>query len=333
MSFNIVDLIKDQVTDAVLEKAGGLLGADAPKLASGMEGAIPALLGGLTGAANVPGKSDALFDAVSKSDDGLLNDFAGALGGSNSGDMIEQGSSMLSGLLGSGMMGNLGSVLSSVSGMSSGGTKSLLGMLAPVIMGVLKKQVLGGGMDAGGLLSMLNGQKANIASAMPANLSSQLGKVDGFPSFDGLPSVSGIADGVKDAAGDAMSSAGAGVGAAADKLSDAGQQGVDAARGAGGGIGKWLIPGLLALGLGWLAFTFLGKKEADVPAAPDVSGVADDAKDAVANAVPDFDVEGLTGNVTGVFNQASEALGGITDVESATSAVPDLQELGQMVIV
>jgi len=328
MSFNIVDLIKDQVTDAVLEKAGGLLGADGPKLSSGLEGAIPALLGGLTGAANAPGKSGALFDAVSKSDDGMFNDFAGALGGANSSEMIENGSSMLSGLMGSGMMSNLGSVLSSVSGMSSGGTKSLLGMLAPVIMGVLKKQVAGGGLDAGGLLSMMNGQKANIASAMPSNLSAELGKLDGFPSFDGLPSVSGIADGVKDAAGDAMSSVSSGVGAATDKLGDAGQQGVDAARSAGGGIGKWLIPALLALGLGWLAYTFLGKNEVDLPAAPDVSGAASDIKDAATNAMGDVDVAGLSGDVTGMFNQASETLSGITDVESATAALPGLEDLG-----
>jgi len=337
MSFNIVDLIKDQVTDAVLEKAGGLLGGDAPNLSSGVESAIPALLGGLTGAANAPGKSGGLFDAVNNADDGLLNDFAGALGGSNSSNMIEQGTSALTGLLGSGMMGNLGSVLSSVTGMSRGGSGSLMGMLAPVILGVLKKKVLGGGLDAGGLLSMLNGQKANIAGAMPSNLASQLGGIDGFPSFDGLPNVSGIASGVgdavggvKDAAAGAVDSATGAVGSAADKLGDAGAQGVDAAKSAGGGIGKWLIPAIIALGLGWLAYTFLGKGDVEVP---DVSGAASDAASAVGDAASGAlpDVEGLTGDVTGMFNSASETLGGITDVESATAAVPGLEELGGQV--
>jgi len=343
MSFNIVDLIKDQVTDAVLEKAGGLLGADAPNLSSGLEGAIPALLGGITGAANAPGKSEALFDAVNQADDGLLSDFAGALGGANSGQMIEQGSSMLSGLMGSGMMNNLGSVLSSVSGMSRGGTGSLLGMLAPIVMGVLKKKVLGGGMNAGGLLSMMNDQKANIASAMPANLSSQLGSIEGFPKFDGLPSVSGIADGVTGAASDAMSSASAGVGAAADKLGDAGQQGVEAVKGSGGGIGKWLIPIAAALGLGWFAMNFLGKGDTDVnvPDASDATAVVGEATtaatDAATSAVTDATagasdaVTELSGTVTGMFNQASETLGGITDVESATAALPGLEEISGQV--
>lgn len=356
MSFNIVDLVKDQITDSVLQKAGGLLGGDADKLSAGMESGIPALLGGLMGAASAPGKSGALFDAVNNSDDGLLNDFAGALGGGNSQNMIDQGSGVLSGLLGSGMMGGLGSVLSSVTGMSRGSTGSLVGMLAPVILGVLKKQVIGGGLDAGGLLSMLQGQKSNIGKAMPANFSSQLGNIEGFPSFDGLPDVSGVASGVSGAASSAVGTAASGVEAVGNT-----------AQSAGGGIFKWLVPAAVALGLGWLAFTFLGKKDVDVPddvtgaaseavdsATDAATGAADAATDAassaadavsdaaseaadelsdgasnVADAVTgDFDLEGMTGNVTGFFNQASETLGGVTDVESATAALPGLQELG-----
>jgi len=295
MSLNIVDLVKGQMTNAVLEKAGGLLGNDASKLAGGLDSVIPALLGGLTGAGNAPGKAGALFDAVNSSDDGIFGDFAGALGGSNSNSMIEQGSNALSGLMGSGMMGGLGSILSSVTGMSRGGTGSLMGMLAPVIFGVLKKQVLGGGMDAGGLMSMLNGQKANVANAMPANLRSQLGGIDGFPSFDDVPGLSGIASGAASSVGGAVSGAASSVGNAASgavgSVSDAASgavgsvsnaasgatgaaaAGVETAKSSGGGFAKILIPVLGALGLGWVAFTFLGKGDADVDV-PDVSGVA-----------------------------------------------------------
>lgn len=340
MSFNIVDLVKDQITDAVLEKAGGLLGGDAANLSSGMSSAIPALLGGLTGSANAPGKAGGLFEAVNNTDDSLLNDFAGALGSSNSSSMIEQGSSTLTGLMGSGMMDNLGSVLSAVSGMSRNGSGSLMGMLAPVILGVLKKKVMGGGMNASGLLSMLNDQKSNVARAMPANLSSQLSNINGFPSFDGLPSASSIASGVSGVASNVAGGvSGAASNVAGGVSSGAGAVG-DAAKSTGGGIGKWLVPILAALGLGWLAFTFLGKGDVD---APDVSGAASDAAsaagdaatdaagaatDAASAAAGDLGVDGLTGNVTGMFNSASETLGGITDIESATAAVPALEELG-----
>jgi len=408
MSFNIVDLVKDQITDGVLEKAGGLLGGDASKLSSGVESTVPALLGGLTSAASAPGKSSDLFNAVNNADDGLLNDFAGALGGGNSSNMIDQGSGVLTSLMGSGMMGNLGSVLSSVTGMSRGGSGSLMGMLAPVILGVLKKQVMGGGLDAGGLLSMLQGQKSNVANAMPANLTSQLGKIQGF---DGLPNVSGIASSVSGAAsgavdsatgavgsatgavGSAASSAASNVGSAASNVGHSASNVGQSAKSSGGGLFKVLIPAAIALGLGWLAFTFLGKKDVDAPdvdvsgAASDAAGAATDAAGDAADAATDAaagaadaagdaadaatdaagdaadaatdaagdaadaatdaaagaadavgdaaagaaDVSELSGNVTGMFNQVSESLGGVTDVESATAALPGLEEIGGQV--
>ncbi len=333
MSFNIVDLVKDQITDAVLEKASSLLGGDASNLSSGVSSAIPALLGGLTGAANEHGKTSAVFDAVNNTDESLLNDFAGTLGGGNSSAVIEQGSNALSGIMGSGMMDNLGSVLSSVTGISRGGTSSLMGMLAPVILGVLKKKVMGDGMDASGLLSMLNDQKSNVASAMPPNLKMQISNISGFPAFDGLPSASSVTSGVTGAVSNVASGVSGTASSVASGASGAASSGAhavgDAAKSGSAGIGKWLIPILVALGFGWLAFTFLGKNDVD---APDVSGAASDAADSATDTASALaggvDVDGLSNNVTGLFNQASQTLGGITDVESATAAVPGLQELG-----
>jgi hypothetical protein len=323
MSFNVVDLIKDQLTDAVLQKAGGLLGADRANLSSGLSNAIPALLGGITGAGSVPGQETKLFDAVNQVDDGLLNDFAGALSGDNSAGMLEQGSSVLSGLLGGGMMNNLTSVLSSASGMSRGGSSSLMGMLAPVILGVLKKKVLDGGLNAGGLMSMLNSQKSNIAQAMPSNLATQLQGVEGFAAFDGLKSdvansISSGAAGVKDQLNDAKNSAASSIDATTAAVTDTAEK-------TKGGMRKWLLPALVALALAWLAFTFLGKKDTAPAEQSDATTALTDA------AAAGVDMDAITGDVTGLFDQASETLGGITDLDSATAAVPGLEALGETV--
>lgn len=324
MSFNVVDLIKDQLTDAVLQKAGGLLGADRANLSSGLSNAIPALLGGITGAGSVPGQETKLFDAVNQVDDGLLNDFAGALSGDNSAGMLEQGSSVLSGLLGGGMMNNLTSVLSSASGMSRGGSSSLMGMLAPVILGVLKKKVLDGGLNAGGLMSMLNSQKSNIAQAMPSNLATQLQGVEGFAAFDGLKSdvansISSGAAGVKDQLNDAKNSAASSIDATTAAVTDTAEK-------TKGGMRKWLLPALVALALAWLAFTFLGKKDTAPAEQSDATTALTDAATAAG-----VDMDSITGDVTGLFDQASETLGGITDLDSATAAVPGLEALGETV--
>jgi sporulation protein YlmC with PRC-barrel domain len=49
-----------------------------------------------------------------------------------------------------------------------------MGLLTPLIMGVLGREQRAAGLDAGGLARMLTGQKAEIAAAMPAGLSKLL---------------------------------------------------------------------------------------------------------------------------------------------------------------
>ena len=53
-------------------------------------------------------------------------------------------------------------------------------MLAPMILGTLSKQVKSGGLDLGGLSSMLLGQKNDIAKAMPAGLMNSLSTAQGL---------------------------------------------------------------------------------------------------------------------------------------------------------
>ena len=49
-----------------------------------------------------------------------------------------------------------------------------MGLLTPVIMGILGREQKAAGLDAGGLARMLNGQKEQIADALPSGLSSLL---------------------------------------------------------------------------------------------------------------------------------------------------------------
>jgi hypothetical protein len=67
-------------------------------------------------------------------------------------------------------MGSLVSAIAGFSGLGKGPAKSLLGLLAPVIISVVKRKLMGGGggMDVGSLMGMLNGQKDNVAAAMPS---------------------------------------------------------------------------------------------------------------------------------------------------------------------
>lgn len=67
-------------------------------------------------------------------------------------------------------------------GIGEGTSKSLLGMLGPVVLGALGQQQRSLGLDTGGLASLLTSQKDQITRAMPSGLADQLsaaGLIDG----------------------------------------------------------------------------------------------------------------------------------------------------------
>jgi hypothetical protein len=68
----------------------------------------------------------------------------------------------------------LTSTVSKFLGVGEGPMRMLMGLLTPVIMGVLGREQRAAGLDASGLARMLMGQKDEITAAMPAGLSGLL---------------------------------------------------------------------------------------------------------------------------------------------------------------
>jgi len=128
MSFNIVDLVKDQVKGPLLGQMGNLLGNESGKAAGATDSMIPALLSGMMGSSSTSGGADSLFKAVNDQDDGLMDNLGSLLGGGQASSVIDNGNSLLGGLLGTGGLGKLAGALASFSGLSKGGTSSLMGM-------------------------------------------------------------------------------------------------------------------------------------------------------------------------------------------------------------
>jgi hypothetical protein len=173
MSFNITDLIKDQLSDQVTGQLGGLLGGSDAQNGSAIASAIPGLLSGLMNSGSSSSGADSLFNAINGQDDSILDNLGGLLGGSGQNSMIDAGSNILGSLLGGGGLGSLVSSISGFSGAGKGPVKSLLGLLAPIIFGVIKRKLMGGsgGFDVGSLMNMFKGQKDNITASMPSGFS------------------------------------------------------------------------------------------------------------------------------------------------------------------
>jgi hypothetical protein len=176
MSVNLIDLVKSQLGGQVLNQVSGLLGESPDKTQSAVNGAIPALLGGLLGSASKGNGAANMLSALNGVDDSMLGNFAGLLGGGNqSSGLMDMGGKLLGSLLGGSGVSGLTNAISGFSGLGKGAAGSLLGLLAPLLMGTIKRQLTGGGgLNVGNLTNLLMGQKDNIAAAMPAGLDKQL---------------------------------------------------------------------------------------------------------------------------------------------------------------
>ena len=172
MTNNIVSAISRFLTPEVVGKlasASGLAGLDSALVQRAVGAAVPSLLSGLADVAARPGGARQLANAVAEQPADILGSIAGSITGSV--QMAEKGTNLLSSMLGGDVIGMLASTVAKFVGVGEGSMRTLMGLLTPVIMGVLGREQRAAGLDANGLVRMLTGQKEQIAAAMPAGLS------------------------------------------------------------------------------------------------------------------------------------------------------------------
>jgi Bacterial protein of unknown function (DUF937) len=300
---NIVDLIKGQLGSMLPGALSSVLGTNADAAKGAMNAGLPALLAGLSSVASTPDGAQRLNQAVDAADDGLLSKLPGLISGGAGGlgSLVNGGGNILGSLLGGGLSSGLVGILGKFLGLGAGAS-SLLGLLAPIILGFLKGQKKTMGLDAGGLASMLAGQKSNIMAALPAGLGAMMKDVPGMQGFASMPSAPST-----------------------PAYTPAPQS--SAAQPSGGGLGKLLVPLLLIGALAAGAYYFLsGNKAPTTPKVPNVTAPKDDMPKVDMLKVPD--TAQFTGEVTDFFKTATSSLGTITDAKSAMDAMPKLKDLG-----
>ena len=222
------------------------------------------------------------------------------IGGANRSSLIEKGSQMLSSLLGGREQTALVDAVGKYAGLGQSASGSLLGMLAPVVMGTISKEQGTRSLDAGGIANLLASQKDNIAAALPAGFSNLLGGT-----------------GLLDSLGGAARTATAAAGQTARVTTSAARAIGDTGQRAGGAAALnwlyWLIP-LLAIAA--LLIYFFARPAEQV------------AQQGVT-AVQGLTVGGLdvAKQVTDSVTSLRTTLGSITDAASARAALPKLQEV------
>jgi hypothetical protein len=295
---NLVDLIAGQLTSGdVLGKLAGIAGASETETKTATTAAIPALLSALSGLAGTSKGADQLASAMGGLDLGMLGNLAGALTGNQASGLGSLGGNLLGSLLGAGGTAKIVDAIAAFAGIKPGIMRTLLNYIAPMVLGMVAKQFSGRPTGAD-IARLFADQSSNIKAAMPRGLS--------------------LAD----------------VGKAADA--------------AKGGMPAWLpLAALVALtAAGWW---FLNKDtmapvaepvermvvEAERKAGPIVETVRDEivtdgktAIEAVTDMIsidPKFLEAGKTAG--SLFTGLTKVLKGVTDVDSAKLALPELEKL------
>jgi uncharacterized protein DUF937 len=316
MATNLVSVVMQFLTPDMIAKIASALGLDRNVAQKAIAGAIPALLASFADVGSTPNGARQLTNTLTQQSTSLES-LKNLIGGSGQNSLAETGSNMLSGLFGGGTLDTMAQTIGKFAGIGEGTSKSMLGMLGPVVLGALGQQQRSMGLDASGLASLLTSQKDQIAAAIPSGLAGQL-------SAAGL--IDGATGGLRSGAA-AASAAGSRIAGASERtVSRAGQAATEVARStAASQWPYWLVAAVVLGGLAWFA---LGRSGEETVAQVPPPATTRTAPGTVGLAPTDLTVGGM--NLANQINSSVSSIGavlpGITDAASAEAAVPKLKE-------
>jgi hypothetical protein len=279
------------LTPEMIGRVATALGLDRNMLQTAIGAAVPGLLAGFSGVATQPSGAQKLVDAA-KQETGTLGKFAELVGGGGQSAIIERGSQLVASLLGARDQSALVSALGQFAGLGQAKSGSLLGMLAPIVMGTVAQQQGPRNLDASSMANLFASQKDNIASALPADFGKLLGGTNLLNALGGT-------------AGTQATRAAGAVGAASQRAGAAASSSYNWL--------YWLIP---ILAIAALVIYFLAR-----PAEQVAQQGATMAQNLTVGGV------NVSKQITDSIAELRSTLGGVTDVTSAQAALPKLRDV------
>ena len=174
MAINLVSLVSQFLTPQVVGSLARAIGVNEVVAQKLVAAAVPTILASLATAAAAPGGAQRVSDAISNSDPDVLTKVGQAAAGGNA-RFLNEGATLLNGLLGGGGLSSLVGALSQYSGAPHPATQTLLGAVTQTAVGAIGQQDPSNWSDPSAILSLLNSQKGAISAALPAEVSRALG--------------------------------------------------------------------------------------------------------------------------------------------------------------
>jgi hypothetical protein len=302
MATNLVSLVMQFLTPDLIGRIAAALGLDRNSAQSAIGAAVPGLLAALGGVATQAGGAQKLADAAGEQS-GALGALGSMLGGAGQTSVIEKGSQMLSSLLGGQNQNARAGAVGKFAGLNPGASGSLLGLLAPVVMGTIGKQQGAQSLNATGIASLFAAQKDNIVAALPAGFGNLLAGAGLLDSLGGAARTAATAG--RQTASVSTSAAQAVAGSAQRSASKVASPTMN--------WGYWLIPVLVVAAL--VIYLLSRPAEQVVPQS---------ATTAQSLMVGGLDISKQVGDS---LTSLQSTLSGITDATSAQASLPKLQDV------
>ena len=290
MATNLVAQITEVLTPTIVDRISTGLGLNKTGTQKAIVAAIPALLAALISYVSKPQGASRLNDVVKKQEPGVLSSLANVIGGSGQKAMVDQGASVLTSLLGGKTFSGLTNAVGQYAGVGESGSKGLMGLLGPVLLGVLGHEQRDRGLDASGLASLLTSQKKTVQAALPSGFSKYLNQA-------------GVLDDVTGATTKVASHA-------TDRSASS--------------LWPWLLGALALLVIGFFAWRMLSTPE-DIAQAPSQieAPYASMLQKLKGVKVGDIDVGEVAASAV---ENVSSSLQGVKDETTAQAALPKLNE-------
>ncbi len=177
MSINVFDLVKDVVSDSVVDQLGSFLGEEKSYTNKAIGAITPTLLGSLFDKGSTQSGAARVLDFFNTNqiDGSLIDNLSGLFDGGNQTDnLMNRGSSTLKFLIGD-QLASVVDLISNFSGLKTKSSSSLLKMIAPLIMGVVSRYIKKNGLNSLELKDWFGSQASNVKKSLPGGIESILG--------------------------------------------------------------------------------------------------------------------------------------------------------------
>lgn len=173
---DLIQSIKSHITPDLLGQLSGKLGESESGISKAIGGLVPTLLGGIINKSSDSSGLGSVFSMLSNFNPGILGNLGSLVGQGNlaHNDPKDAAGSLLGSLFGSKVPAITDSI-ASFAGVKTSSASSLLGLVGPLVMGVLSKKIASENLSLASFSNLLNGQKSGILSALPGGMGSLLG--------------------------------------------------------------------------------------------------------------------------------------------------------------